>query len=160
MPFSGLMCTMHMLCLILQVIFTDCINCSCSECLFQGISSRVGDWGIVLYHRGWRMQRGFVEAFGATLRLRGGGWEGWVGAHKVPISYTTPPVNCPLSPETRETSAFFFLGKFCQHPISLLSSDQLDLTESLLNAINFYPNNVHVFNFLPKFKESCWILLV
>ena len=71
-----------------------------------------------------------------------------MGAHKVPISCTSPPVNCPLSPETRETSAFFFLGKFCQHPISLLSSDQLDLTESLFKANNFYSNNVHAFNFL------------
>ena len=68
-----------------------------------------------------------------------------MGAHKVPISCTTPPVNCPLSPETH---ACFFLGQFCQLPISLLSSDQLDLTESLFKANNFYSNNVHAFNFL------------
>ena len=105
---------------ILQVFFTDCIHV---ERVFSRSNFTLG-WlggffiiGLAAGAAGVRWGfRGHTEAEGRRLRR--------VGAHKVPISCTAPPVNCPLSPETRETSAFFFLGKFCQHPISLLSSDQ------------------------------------
>ena len=40
---------------------------------FHAVTSRWGDWAVSLLS-GWRrVQRGYVEAFGATLRLRGGG---------------------------------------------------------------------------------------
>ena len=126
---------------ILQVFFTDCIHV---ERVFSRSNFTLG-WlggffiiGLAAGAAGVRWGfRGHTEAEGRRLRR--------VGAHKVPISCPAPPVNCPLSPETH---ACFFLGQFCQLPISLLSSDQLDLTEGLFKANNFYSNNVHAFNFL------------